>query len=151
MTAVYNPKGSGEADMDAPRHNGLRPDMRLRTWLATTVTIPAMALTLAMAAPQASASPARALPCHASMSNSNPRDYTTTYVRVRTAGHAGVTTVAHYRTVNRRHYRTANAAGRATIPYYISGATPGYKVKVDVYVRKGSRRGHCTTSFTPRH
>jgi hypothetical protein len=123
--------------------------MGLRTWLTTAVAIPAMAFTVAVAAPQATASPARALPCHASMSNSHPRDYTTTDVRVSTAAHAGVTTVAHYRTVNRRHHRTANAAGRATVPYYISGATPGYKVVVDVYVTRGSRKGSCSTSFTP--
>jgi hypothetical protein len=83
------------------------------------------------------------------MSNSHPRDYTTTDVRVRTVSHAGVTTIAHYRTVNRRYHRTANAGGRATVPYYISGATPGFRVSVDVYVSKGSRKGRCSTSFTP--
>ena len=123
--------------------------MALRTWMTAAVALPTMAITVAVAALPASAAPARALPCHASMSNSHPRDYTTTDVRVRTAAHAGVTTVAHYRTVNRRHHRTANARGRATVPYYISGATPGYKVIVDVYVSKGNRKGSCKTSFTP--
>jgi len=123
--------------------------MRLRTWVTAVIGIPAMTMTVAVAAPPASAAPATALPCRASMSNSHPRDYTTTDVRVKTAGHAGVTTVAHYRTVNRKHHRTANAKGRATVPYYISGATPGYKVIVDVYVSKGSRKGSCKTSFTP--
>jgi hypothetical protein len=108
-----------------------------------------MACMVAVAAPPASAAPSKALACHASMSNSHPADYTTTDVRVKTVSHAYVTTVAHYRTVNRKYHRTANAAGRATVPYYISGATPGYKVKVDVYVSKSGRKGSCSTSFTP--
>jgi hypothetical protein len=83
------------------------------------------------------------------MSNTHPADYTTTDVLVTTASHAGVTTIAHYRTVNRKHRRTASAKGRARVPYYISGATPGYKVVVDVSVSKGSRKGSCKTSFTP--
>lgn len=36
-----------------------------------------------------------------------------------------------------------------SISYYISGATPGYKVKVSVSVKSGARRGSCATSFTP--
>jgi hypothetical protein len=117
----------------------------------TVAAIPATAfpILLAAPAPAASASTAAALPCHASMSNSHPKDYTTTDVRVRTASHASVTTVAHYRTVNTKHHRTANTQGRATVPYYISGATPGYKVKVSVTVKKGRRTGSCSTSFTP--
>jgi hypothetical protein len=124
--------------------------MHIRIPLAAFLSLPAAALMLAAPAPAASASPVTALPCHASMSNSRPKDYTTTDVRVSTAGKASVTTVAHYRTVTRKHHRTANAKGRATVPYYISGATPGYRVKVDVYVSKGKRTASCSTSFTPR-
>jgi hypothetical protein len=111
--------------------------------------IPA-AIVLVAAAP-ASANPARLLPlpCSASMSNAHPKDYTTVDVRVRTAGLAKVVTVAHYRTTNHKKKATAGPGGRATIPYYISGATPGYKVKVTVSVSKGNRTGHCSTSFTP--
>jgi hypothetical protein len=107
--------------------------------------------TLMLAAPGVSASvtPAAAVACHAFMSNSHPRDFTTTDVRVRTHRHARVTTVAHYKTVNRRHTGTANAAGRASIPYHISGATPGRRVSVSVSVRFGNRKGSCSTSFTP--
>ncbi len=83
------------------------------------------------------------------MSNSHPKDYTTTDVRVSTANYAKVKTVAHYRTTKTTHYRKASSRGRASIPYYISGATPGYKVKVSVRVTKGSRTGDCSTSFTP--
>ena len=114
--------------------------------------LPAVALTLAFAgAAPASASPAKPapLPCHASMSNTHPADYTTVDVQVRTAGLAKVVTVAHYRTTNHQKKRKANAAGRAKVPYYISGATPGYKVKVTVKVSKGGRSGSCSTSFTP--
>ena len=103
----------------------------------------------ATAAGSAPAARAAALRCHASMSNSRPKDYTTTYVDVGTVRYAGVTTVAHYRTVNREHAGRANAKGSAKIGYYISGATPGYKVVVQVVVHRGARVGHCRTSFIP--
>jgi hypothetical protein len=96
------------------------------------------------------AAPATArLPCQASMSNNHPRDYTTIDVRVHTASYAGITTVAHYKTVNREHTGKAGAKGNASIGYYISGATPGYRVVVSVRVKKGSRSGTCSTWFTP--
>jgi len=83
------------------------------------------------------------------MSNSHPADYTTTTVRVTTAPHAQVTAVAHYKTVNRQHRRRANGRGKASVPYYISGATPGFRVHVDVTVKWPHRTGSCQTSFTP--
>jgi hypothetical protein len=94
-------------------------------------------------------SPAAALRCHASMSNSRPADYTTIDVEVSTARYATITTVAHYRTVNREHTGRANAKGNGKIGYYISGATPGYRVNVSVTVASGRDRGACSTSFTP--
>ena len=104
----------------------------------------------AWAASAATATPASApLPCHASMSNYHPKDYTSTYVHVHTTAYAAVTTVAHYKTVNRKHTGKAGAKGNATIRYYISGATPGYRVVVSVRVVKGSRSGSCSTWFTP--
>jgi hypothetical protein len=113
----------------------------------------AVALSIAVVAPasagQVTATGSKPLPCRASMSNAHPADYTTTDVLVTTASRAGVTTVAHYKTVNRKHHRTANAKGKAEVPYYISGATPRYKVVVDVYVSKAGRTGRCKTSFTP--
>jgi hypothetical protein len=36
-----------------------------------------------------------------------------------------------------------------SVGYYISGATPGYRVKVTVNVSKSGRSGSCSTSFTP--
>lgn len=95
------------------------------------------------------AAPAAALRCHASMSNSRPKDYTTIYVNVSTVRYAGVTTVAHYKTVNRKHTGKANAQGNAKIGYYISGATPGYRVNVSITVTSGRSRGTCSTSFIP--
>ena len=98
----------------------------------------------------ADATPAhKPLPCHASMSNAHPADYTTTTVNVKTVADARVITVAHYRTVNTKHRGRANRQGKAHIPYYISGATPGYRVVVDVTVKWPHRTGTCKTSFTP--
>ena len=97
----------------------------------------------------AMAAPARPLACSASMSNAHPADYTYTDVRVHTGNFAAVTTVAHYRTTNTTHHGTAGHKGNVSISYYISGATPGYTVKVSVSVKKGTRTGSCSTSFTP--
>ena len=123
--------------------------IRHRAALATIALAATTPLILATAAPADAVTAAKPLPCHASMSNSRPADYTTTDVRVKTTARAYVTTVAHYRTVNRKYHRRANGAGKATVPYYISGATPGYRVVVKVYVSKGSRKGSCSTSFLP--
>ena len=117
----------------------------------TAPALAAIGLGLSLVAPSASAavSTAKPLPCHAGMSSSRPADYTTTSVRVKTVAQARVTTVAHYKTVNREHHGRTNGRGRASVPYYISGATPGYQVVVDVSVRWPHRSGSCETSFTP--
>jgi len=117
--------------------------------VTAVLAAPAAAAILLVPATASAAPATTALPCGASMSNSRPADYTTTDVLVRTAAHAGVTTVAHYKTVNREHTGKANAKGQATIYYYISGATPGYKVVVSVRVTLGGRSGSCSTSFIP--
>lgn len=90
-----------------------------------------------------------ALTCRASMSDSTPKQYSNVYVRVRTAAYAKVRTVARYKTTNTVKRGTANSAGRANIRYYISGATPGYRVRVNVTVTKNGRTSTCTTSFVP--
>jgi hypothetical protein len=97
----------------------------------------------------AMAAPATPLPCSASMSNSHPKDFTTTKVRVHTGTFAAVKTVAHYRTTKTTHRGTAGHKGNLSIPYHISDATPGFRVKVSVTVTKGSRTGSCSTSFRP--
>jgi hypothetical protein len=117
--------------------------------LVTATAAGSLAGTALTAGPAVAAAHVTALPCSASMSNSHPRDYTTIKVNVHTAAFAGVTTVAHYKTTNTTHHGTAGHRGNVSISYYISGATPGYKVKVSVSVKSGTRRGSCSTSFTP--
>ena len=117
--------------------------------LVTATAAGSLAGTALSAGPALAAAHVTALPCSASMSNSHPRQYSTIKVNVHTAAFAGVTTVAHYRTTNTTHHGTAGHRGNVSISYYISGATPGYKVKVSVSVKSGTRRGSCSTSFTP--
>ncbi|HET7019041.1 MAG TPA: hypothetical protein VFI65_34300 [Streptosporangiaceae bacterium] len=109
-----------------------------------TVASTLIAPGLANAAPTS-----KPLPCHASMSNARPADYTTIVVNVKSVADVRITTVAHYRTVNREHHGRADRQGKAGIPYYISGATPGFKVIVDVTVKWPHRTGTCQTSFVP--
>jgi hypothetical protein len=121
----------------------------------TLVAVPLAVAALLTAGGAATASAAvaapasAALPCQASMSNDHPADYTTTDVRVHTAGFAGVTTVAHYKTTSHKKTGTAGSRGNASIGYYISGATPGYRVVVSVHVAHDGRSGNCSTWFTP--
>jgi hypothetical protein len=128
---------------------------RIRTLVAAPLAVAALltagGVATAVTAAAAAAAPASApLPCQASMSNSHPRDYTTTDVRVHTAGSASVTTIAHYKTTNHTKTGTAGVRGNATIGYYISGATPGYRVVVSVRVVHDHRSGSCSTSFIPQ-
>lgn len=107
---------------------------------------------LGLTAPPAVSAPApsvHALSCSASVSNSSPADYTTVDITVQTAAGASVTTVAHYKTTDHQKTTVADGAGQVTVAYYISGATPGYTVAVDVTASAGSRTAHCSTSFTP--
>lgn len=97
----------------------------------------------------AAAAPAAPLTCRASMSDSTPEQYSNVTVRVKTAPRARVRTVAHYRTTDTAKSKTANSAGKANLVYYISSATAGYRVKVDVKVTKNGRSKTCSTSFTP--
>ena len=83
------------------------------------------------------------------MSNRHPADFTSTTVQVKSVAKAKVTTTAQYKTTNTTHHGRTNRHGRAGIPYYISGATPGFRVVVDVTVKWPRRTGHCETSFTP--
>ena len=66
------------------------------------------------------------------MSSRSPADYTTVYIDIRTAAGAPVTTVAHYKTTDNQKTATAGGGGQATVGYYISGASPGYTVTVDI-------------------
>jgi hypothetical protein len=121
---------------------------RMRSLIAAPVAVAAL-LTAGTAVTAVAAPATAALPCHAVMSNYHPRDYTTTHVQVHTVASAAVTTVAHYRTTNHKKTGTAGSNGNASIGYYISGATPGYRVVVSVRVVSGNRSGSCSTWFTP--
>jgi hypothetical protein len=103
--------------------------------------------TPASAAPAITAS--SPLACQASVSNRDPADYTTVHVYVRTVDRASIRIVAHYRTTNHVKYGHAGRHGNDTINYYISGATPGFKVNLTLTVRRNGRKGTCATSFTP--
>ncbi len=121
--------------------------MRTRTTvtaLLATATLGAAAL----AAPAADA--ATRLACSVKLSTSSPRQYSTIYVSVHTASAAAVTTAAHYKTSTNTKHAKADRSGNAKISYYISGATKHRSVPLTVAVAKGTARGACTTSFTPR-
>lgn len=126
---------------------------RMRSLIVAPVAVAALltagAALPALASPAVASPASAALPCHAAMSNNHPRDYTTTYVQVHTADYASVTTIAHYRTTNHKKTGKAGVRGNASIGYYISGATPGYKVVVSVRVVRGDRSGSCSTWFIP--
>ena len=104
----------------------------------------------ATAAVATTAAPAAALRCHASMSNSRPKDHTTTFVNVSTVKNAGVITVAHYKTGNTRHTGRANGKGNAKFGFAVGSAKPGFRVNVSVTVTSGRNHGSCSTSFTPQ-
>jgi hypothetical protein len=87
--------------------------------------------------------------CIASMSNSQPSQYSSVVVRVGTGPSASVLATAHYKTTTTSHTGTANSAGSATITFYISRATIGYRVLVSVGIQWGGVRATCSTAFTP--
>jgi hypothetical protein len=116
-----------------------------------------LALTLAaglLAGPIAvDAAPAEAATkrCAVKMSNSKPRQYSNTWVNVSKVGSkAKVETLAHYKTTKTRKKATASSKGKASLKYYISGATPGKSVKVTVTAKKGKTTWKCSTSFKPK-
>lgn len=87
--------------------------------------------------------------CRAHMGDATPADYHYDRVYVTTAAYAHIRTVAHYKTTDTTKRARANRLGHGSTNYYISGATPGYRVFVDVYVSKPGHSGHCRTSFVP--
>jgi len=116
--------------------------------LAAAAASVVVAILTAGPAPAATVPP---LTCTASVSNTRPQDYTTEHVYVATRGNrpAQVTTTAYYRTSRPVRYTTDPRPG--TVSYWISDATPGYRVTVQVVVRSGRQSGYCTTSFTPQY
>lgn len=115
--------------------------------LATLLIAAFMALLpIAVVAPAEAA----VLRCIATVSDATPKQYSNIVIRVRTGKpRAFVRTVAHYKTTKTAKTRRSNLKRQARVPYYISGATPGYRVKVTVRVRKDGRTKYCSTSFRP--
>ena len=113
-----------------------------------------IAAVIVLAAAVLTAGPATAatapLTCTASVSNPRPQQYTTEYVYVATRGNraAQVTTTAYYRTTRPVRYTTDPRPG--VVSYWISDATPGYRVLVQAVVRSGRQSASCTTAFTPQ-
>jgi hypothetical protein len=90
------------------------------------------------------------LPCIASASPTNPSDNTNDTITVRSVSGAKVLAVAAYKTTNTARSAVTNALGVGRAVFPIGRATYGYQVKVSVLVAKGSQKGSCATSFTPR-
>jgi hypothetical protein len=111
----------------------------------TTAAFLATSIVL-LAAPSEAAAPT----CRASMSDASPSQYSDVWVNVSTVANARVRTVAHYKTTDTVRGGKTGPAGRAGIKYYISGATAGFRVMVDVTVTgPAGASGHCVTSFVP--
>jgi hypothetical protein len=147
---VPNPKDSVEDTLHRAVCDGQVGLARAQRAIARDWETAESRLGLSAPAPSPSPAPAvQALACSASVSSSSPADYTTVDIDVHTAAGASVTTVAHYKTTDHQRTAVADGVGQATVAYYISGATPGYRVTVDVTVSAGSRTADCSTSFTP--
>jgi hypothetical protein len=115
--------------------------------IATTALAGAGLPTAANAASLARPAP---LSCGASVTKRYPTDNTTVGVRVRTSASAHILVVAHFKSGARVQRWRADRAGRRTAWYRLGNATPNHRVKVDVSVSLGRRKGSCTTWFTPR-
>jgi hypothetical protein len=147
---VPNPKDSVEGVLNSAVCDGRISLASAQRAIARDWETAESALRLGAPAPSpAPAQSAHALSCSASVSSRSPADYTTVDIDVQTAAAASVTTVAHYKTTDHQKTAIANGAGRVTVAYYISGATPGFTVTVDVTVSSGSHTANCSTSFTP--
>jgi hypothetical protein len=96
------------------------------------------------------ATAATALTCRTEATPVQPVQYSHVDVEIRSAPSATATIVAHYKTTNNTHHAIIDGSGVGDTDYNISGATPGYRVVVNVTVHKGSQVGHCATYFIPR-
>jgi hypothetical protein len=84
------------------------------------------------------------------MSDATPAQYSYDRAIVKTGKPgASVRAVAHYKTTSTPKSGQSGSNGVASLSFYISGATPGYRVKVSVTVKKDGQTRTCGTSFTP--
>src|SRR5262245_731430 len=112
---------------------------RLAGVAASTLLVTAPLVTVPLlTAPAAQA--ASALSCHAHMGDATPKQYTYDRVYVKSAAAVHIKTVAHYKTTDTSKFGKTNSTGHGSTNYYISSATAGYRVWVDVWLTKGSRR-----------
>lgn len=125
-----------------------RSKFKVATPIAALVTATVLTGVPHLAA--ASAASRASLPCSARVSTARPAQYSDVTIYVTTKAHAHVTTVAHYKTTNHAKSTSANASGHASVTYYISDATKGYRVVVSVISTLKGASGHCSTAFTPR-
>ena len=87
--------------------------------------------------------------CTATMSNSNPSDYTDDTVNITSnVADAPVLIDKYYDTLTSTDSGETNSGGSASITFDDSGATLGYTVQVDVSINSG--QAICSTSFTPQ-
>jgi hypothetical protein len=117
---------------------------RLAAVAASTALVAAPLL-----APVPAAEAASPLMCRAHMGDATPKQYTYDRVYVRSTRFVHFRTVAHYKTTDTTKFGKTNRRGRGSTNYYLSGATVGYRVYVDVWLSKNGRHGHCRTSFVP--
>ena len=128
-----------------------------KVWVDVTVSYQGnTATTMTSFTPKGETQP-ETLVVSASASPSNPVQYSHVkiYITVKdksgsSVSGASVKTVANYKTTKTTQYGTTGSTGMCTIDYYISSATKGYTVWVDVNVTKGGISGYARTSFTPR-
>jgi len=84
------------------------------------------------------------------MSDATPSQYSNVWVNVSSVVKGKVRTVARYKTTDTVRFGNTGSDGKVGIKYYISGATPGFRVYVDVAVAgPAGATGYCRTSFVP--
>jgi hypothetical protein len=92
----------------------------------------------------------KALVCRAHMSDATPAQYSYDRVIVKTGRpKAAVHAVAHYKTTSTAKNGRSGTNAVASLSFYISGASPGFRVNVSVTVKKDGKTRTCGTSFTP--
>jgi hypothetical protein len=120
-------------------------------WLAYSPPAPTPAHT-----PTPTPTPTAELNMSASASPADPCQYTTVtlsaHVSRAGAGISGVLVeaVLHFKTTDSEKNGTTVSSGDASIDYYISGASAGYKVTVDLTASEGGHTAHAQTHFTPK-
>jgi hypothetical protein len=118
---------------------------------AASVMLPfGVGSSLALGATAHRTMPSAAISCTAKPTSRYPVDDSSVGIRISTSARAHFTVKAHFRGGVREKKAVAGATGTGTATFRLGGATPGYRVAVDVSVALGDRHGSCTTWFRPR-